>query len=590
VTMAETRKRLIDDAGEKIEGARKDWKARAMSVSDLAAMTDEEIIIEARKDNIWPKPDYGELVRNGMSREAAAYVKLIRDRMAQEPRALKRVDPVTLRRHFVEMTSMLRDLLSKCVTVADVRNVGEEIQRKMDSRGEDGLKKFSVCRGNKYPFVIQYDDGIRAAKMLEEGFPDPVPAWRRGLSLSFRRDGTLWLIKGHKVLRDGFRSEDEAWTWAKENLKSDRKPSPDKKTEPKRPHLDSITRTGMPFSLEGKNISPEDFISTFGFRGVQFGNWLPDNERQQVLNLGYEALMDLAHILGWEPEWMSLGGTLAIAFGARGKGGKFSAHYEPGQRVVNMTRMSGAGAFAHEFAHALDHWTGTGTEAMVPGGIPSGSGWCNLVTSRSALLSHRGMDAAVAWDRLMDSILYSPTSREERLKQLENKVADVDSKLAVNRTFIERQQAMPAERRRPKHLRQALEWENHANSVREALLRKIEETRIAPEDGDFGKGYSNFVNEALALSGSGDYWKRPTELFARAFESWVYDRIAEEGGVSQYLVSGVEEGLFSDPAFKGDPYPSGKERERINEAMAEMVRTMTPCAELDAKKTVTPAL
>lgn len=46
---------------------------------------------------------------------------------------------------------------------------------------------------------------------------------------------------------------------------------------------------------------------------------------------------------------------LAIAFGSRGKGGAL-AHYEPGRKVINLTKLKGAGCLAHEFGHAFDHY------------------------------------------------------------------------------------------------------------------------------------------------------------------------------------------------------------------------------------------
>ena len=53
-------------------------------------------------------------------------------------------------------------------------------------------------------------------------------------------------------------------------------------------------------------------------------------------------------------EAIAFGGRLGLAFGARGHG-KAAAHYEPGHRVINLTKPSGAGCLAHEWFHAWDH-------------------------------------------------------------------------------------------------------------------------------------------------------------------------------------------------------------------------------------------
>ena len=106
------------------------------------------------------------------------------------------------------------------------------------------------------------------------------------------------------------------------------------------------------------------FQDTFGFRGVEFGNWLRQdgmagNERQDVLNHAYDGLLDLAEVLNIPPKAISLNGDLALAFGARGHGlTGAKAHYERDYGVINLTKMAGAGSLAHEWFHALDHYLG----------------------------------------------------------------------------------------------------------------------------------------------------------------------------------------------------------------------------------------
>jgi hypothetical protein len=53
---------------------------------------------------------------------------------------------------------------------------------------------------------------------------------------------------------------------------------------------------------QGRDATPEMFLDAFGFRGVEFGNWVSQGvntkERQGMLNAAYDALMDLASIMG----------------------------------------------------------------------------------------------------------------------------------------------------------------------------------------------------------------------------------------------------------------------------------------------------
>ena len=75
------------------------------------------------------------------------------------------------------------------------------------------------------------------------------------------------------------------------------------------------------------------------------------------LNMGFEALKDLAAALHVSDKDIAHQGTLAIAFGARGSGNA-AAHYEPLRKVINLTKMHGAGSLAHEWWHGLDDYLG----------------------------------------------------------------------------------------------------------------------------------------------------------------------------------------------------------------------------------------
>ena len=119
-------------------------------------------------------------------------------------------------------------------------------------------------------------------------------------------------------------------------------------------------RIGPAHRQDRQSITAEAFIRNFGFRGIQWGNYVKQSERQDFLNHGHDALMDLADMLGVPPRALSLGESLGIAFGARGRGGMKApyAHYEPAERVINLTKGNGYGTLAHEWLHALDSHIG----------------------------------------------------------------------------------------------------------------------------------------------------------------------------------------------------------------------------------------
>jgi len=96
-------------------------------------------------------------------------------------------------------------------------------------------------------------------------------------------------------------------------------------------------------------------IKSLGFRGLQYGNSVTDDERKHHVQKAAEALVDLADATGLPDKAIGLNGTLGLAIGARGRGGAV-AHYEPGMKVINLTRKNGVGSLSHEWGHALDNY------------------------------------------------------------------------------------------------------------------------------------------------------------------------------------------------------------------------------------------
>ena len=116
-----------------------------------------------------------------------------------------------------------------------------------------------------------------------------------------------------------------------------------------------------------RDVTERELCETFGFRAVQYGNWMTQKDRQEHLNAAFDSCFDIKNLFDLEnPRMvalprMSTGENarepLAIALGARGRG-KAKAHYEPTLHVINMTKTRGAGAFLHEWVHAADAFYG----------------------------------------------------------------------------------------------------------------------------------------------------------------------------------------------------------------------------------------
>jgi 8-oxo-dGTP pyrophosphatase MutT (NUDIX family) len=107
-------------------------------------------------------------------------------------------------------------------------------------------------------------------------------------------------------------------------------------------------------NLESEEGQKTELLKKMQMRGVQFGNSVTDEERVHHLKQTALAFKDLTDILGLPTEMASFNGKLGLAIGARGKG-RALAHYEPSSMVINLTRKSGVGSLAHEWAHFFDN-------------------------------------------------------------------------------------------------------------------------------------------------------------------------------------------------------------------------------------------
>ena len=114
------------------------------------------------------------------------------------------------------------------------------------------------------------------------------------------------------------------------------------------------TRKG-PDYRHGEQVSFQDIQQTFGMGNIRIGNWVTREEKDLAANLIFDSFADLAFMLALPPEAMGLRGNLNLAFGSGGRKG-VQAHYAPHQRELALAKNAGAGALAHEFWHAFDHY------------------------------------------------------------------------------------------------------------------------------------------------------------------------------------------------------------------------------------------
>ncbi len=565
---------ILQDAGEKIGGARKNrWAERGMRVSDLEGMSEGEAFQHVTKDAVWPKPDYAKMVEAGTDPHVAAQVKIIRDRLAAKPR----VDSAQGRRDYVEMMGHVRAELEGVKTAAELKDARHKIIYDRLKWGNNAInspeakaardKLFSIFNGRHETLAPAYADSGKAKKMIDAGFPGDIAPWTRRFDVRQSGNGFFITEKGkYRTLEKDFPTREDAAKRAAE-LYEDKKDENGKLPPPARPALDKVERTG-PDIRKARDVSGDDFVKDFGFRGVEFGNWVAGDERQKSVNLAYDGLHDLAETLGIPPEALSLDGKLGLAFGARGSG-KAAAHYEPGKLVINLTKTSGAGSLAHEWGHALDHHFGVldkpkGTKGETEGA----SGWYNATRDRMPHLKNLRPAMANAFDKLMSSMFRRDKERAEAVRDAELRLETLQGTLDKYKGQLDRHMEQPKEKQQPTYVKQSQEYLKTLELQKSIVEDRLGDLRDDAKPYVPSKTESSFYSSAKALSGKAGekgYWARPTELLARSFESYVFDKLKAQGRKSQYLVQGVEPDRYAS-GYAGNPYPAGKERDSINNA------------------------
>lgn len=391
----------IEDFGERIEGARKD------QVNQVMAGLETEVTNTTTLSEAFPAPNYTKLIEEGVDPRAAAFVAVIRNAIPAKPRKafrLKRWQEEVkqaqgLARRLLDGSQSFDDFLAEAqtprgrmlfdqvegalLTAELIAPLKPSLYSKAAKWRVDAGSGYSLYAGQKTDpgqtiYVLRDDRGRRtslwatnfdamreqAANVIASAVQknDSKPRSRQTPVNVYRDTRTkerfIAFKAGSRVIRlqGGFESASAAADYITEHRDALQQQIDAMRAGPRMRSDSNAPREGL--DLRDGDVTPDDFQAAFGFRGVQFGNYVEGQRRQADLNRAYDALMDLATMMGVPPKAMSLDGTLALAFGARGKGGRRSAaaHYEPGQVVINLTKNAGPGSLAHEWFHALDNF------------------------------------------------------------------------------------------------------------------------------------------------------------------------------------------------------------------------------------------
>lgn len=409
---------VISDAGEELVANRRNRERKTLTWGDVEGLNEALRVKETIKSNIWPKPDYEQLIANGMQPLIAHIYKQVYDSIAPKPVGLtdEILKSYITGVHRVErgLTAWTQDkealsawalksariagaMLGETTPIADIASVSTLKEMVYPGGTVNHNAELRAIGGNKVLSAIQpmYDEVRRAIKAIDAGWPSKREAWEvQGYKvienaevvvtptpsgqkyvvtagkyyLSIHEDQQLAsaaaaevksvLLVGKRGFISSFSARDKAVEHAKDLIRKTKSGASQEIEQGT--NVGAAERVGTARRMDGEDISSERLMQEFGLRGVNFGNWMKTPsaraEAQLHLNHAFDAFHDLAEILNIPPQAIGLGGMLGLAIGAQGRGGSAAGHFVPGVNEINLTRTTGAGVLSHEYAHAIDHY------------------------------------------------------------------------------------------------------------------------------------------------------------------------------------------------------------------------------------------
>ena len=606
----------ITDFGEKIGGARKDlYKSRGLKVEDLDDINLKELAETVVKETVWPVPNYAKLVENGMKDYCAYFMKFVRDKLASKIDFRGDNHDRERAEAYINFAERLKQQCLKVNSVGDITEFSTAIKNMYYSR-ENGWARESNyldALNNTYFRAIHFSYADAEDLMNEckiQNFPVDFKGALKGILLR-GRPGSIYIYKsGYRLTKDTFETKEEAIKWVQtEYLERLAEQASVKKVSKVvnvvRPQLEHIERIG-PDLRHNQDVTTDNMMQGFKFRGGEFGNWNNQKDRQACINYAFDSLVDLCCVLNVPLDFVSLGPAggmrLAIAFGARGKG-RALAHYEPARVVINLTKLKGAGSLAHEWGHAFDDYLGQ--QCGLRGLATYLSQRCRTNMRYTGAIKQTDNNVSNAMMRVVQAMCIRNMTNEERLDSIDN---DINKYIEYLTVYIGRDKnGLIEQNKECETLVNELEhsiknkmpnkilvdfdrlktWCNeleegykvyrhisHYESIITAIHRLLQERAQWEANGEFDSVKTVSTNFLKCANKLDEYRKVPyysdvVEMFARSFEAFVEDKLGERGLVSQYLVHSTGNNCYGDL----QPYPSGEERVAINKAIENLVNT-----------------
>ena len=387
----------------------------------------------------------------------------------------------------------------------------------------------------------------------------------------------------------------DSWSWAADELGADVETTVEtaegekivskgrKKTLHDKKILEFIERTGG-LLIDKSRLTDVEAIKaylrdTFGFKAFEYGASLPDVEAKEIIYHFLGAMSDFGEILNIDIAGLNRRCGLSMGFGSRGRG-RAKASYFPLARIINLTRSNGDGSVAHELGHYLDNMVSfldnpgryVYLDFATQNQIPTETLDRTLRKKTQSKHELDSIEVKQAFWQIMSYIMYG-----YKMTVLNGSVSYRPDEGVVG--YVE--YVATAENAGNARLTSSFtmpKFEDLSIVVKYLATRgmgrfeTLSKSQLKVYDiivRDAGlKEYtfripskmSRYYSESKQVGGA--YWIEKPELFARAFEVYVYDKLKKRDRYNNFLVDGD----YQDDAidFLAEyPYPQHEERQYL---------------------------
>jgi hypothetical protein len=381
--------------------------------------------------------------------------------------------------------------------------------------------------------------------------------------------------------------KDNDWSWTNVTKeKSEKKSSENKLIINKKEPLSYIKRTG---GYKIGEVSEKVLIDKFGYKAVNYGNYVDDKWSKQHTKFYLQAMSDLGEFFNINIKELNELGGLGIVFGGKGHAGHLAAYY-PQTKDINLTKSNGDGSVGHEYGHYFDN-------LMVD--LDKKKAEPRLATEN--LESIENFEVRTAFSNIVDFFkkgnpLYTPKMKAKFFAQ----PSDVAPTIPFYKDRYWQKKPIEFKPTIEETIEQYLEILVFDENLYQTQVKVVGyiishfglndyEVEVRLKTSMFHqKSAYNFFSycyrqpskynpNRIEIVKAGDkrtpYWTSSVELFARAWETILLKKILDKNRRSDYLVSGIDLTDLNVEGFQ-NPYPSGSELEYLETLYDKLIVTV----------------